>query len=224
MKSSIAFTRLLNEEKNIKNPFKALKIKGNIRSIAPCQLNSRKDLFNWEILIEGRVNSLWEGGIYIIKLQFTEEFPLKPPKAFFNKGFLHVHVYEDGDICTSILTEDNWKNFDIITIANYLEELIHQDPVINSPANDKLKNIYCHNQEKYNDLIKLQANYYKNIEKFERTPTIDYLISNNLVEKIIYESLVSNKDKKDNIREKKDEDKNDKFEKMKIIDYSKHEN
>ena len=213
MESSIAFTRLLNEEKNIKNPFKAGKIKKNIQSIAPRQINSKKDLFNWEILLEGRVNSLWEGGIYIIRLQFTEDFPLKPPKASFNKGFLHIHVYEDGDICSPILTEGNWKNFDIITIANYLEELIHQDPDINSPANDKLKHIYCYNQEKYNDLIKLQANYYKNNETFERIPTMDYLISNNLMEKNIYESLVF-----------KEKNNDDEFEKIKIIDYSKPEN
>lgn len=48
----------------------------------------------------------WEGGYYPLTLQFSEDYPSKPPKCKFPQGFFHPNVYPSGTVCLSILNED----------------------------------------------------------------------------------------------------------------------
>jgi ubiquitin-conjugating enzyme E2 I len=34
----------------------------------------------WEAGIPGKANTIWEGGVFKISIDFTDEFPAKPPK------------------------------------------------------------------------------------------------------------------------------------------------
>lgn len=48
----------------------------------------------------------WEGGFYPLTLNFSEDYPSKPPKCKFPQGFFHPNVYPSGTVCLSILNED----------------------------------------------------------------------------------------------------------------------
>jgi ubiquitin-conjugating enzyme E2 I len=39
------------------------------------------DMFVWEAGIPGKENTDWAGGVYKVRLEFTEEFPSRPPKC-----------------------------------------------------------------------------------------------------------------------------------------------
>ena len=68
------------------------------------------DLLNWDCKIPGKAGTLWEKGLYPIRLEFTEDYPSKPPKVAFPTGFFHPNVYPSGKVCLSILNEDKgWK-------------------------------------------------------------------------------------------------------------------
>ena len=49
----------------------------------------------------------WEGGYFPLTIQFSEDYPSRPPKCKFPQGFFHPNVYPSGTVCLSILNEDS---------------------------------------------------------------------------------------------------------------------
>ena len=40
-----------------------------------------QDILNWEVIIPGKDNTLWEGARIPMTMQFSEDYPNKPPYA-----------------------------------------------------------------------------------------------------------------------------------------------
>jgi len=65
-------------------------------------------------------------------------------------SFEHMHVFGHGLVCFPFLDNFKWKpTITIIDIAQELEKMLNLPPDITSPANEKLKNLYLENKEKY---------------------------------------------------------------------------
>lgn len=68
-------------------------------------------------------------------VQFTSEYPSKPPKCTFTPPLFHPNVYPSGTVCLSILNEDeDWRA--AITIKQVIvgiQELL-DNPNPKSPA------------------------------------------------------------------------------------------
>ncbi|KAF7345109.1 Ubiquitin-conjugating enzyme E2 G1 [Mycena venus] len=61
------------------------------------------NLYEWEILVIGPPDTLYEGGFFKARLTFPPEFPLLPPKMRFITPMWHPNIYPDGVVCVSIL-------------------------------------------------------------------------------------------------------------------------
>ncbi|KAK9466969.1 ubiquitin-conjugating enzyme/RWD-like protein [Lipomyces arxii] len=61
------------------------------------------NIYNWEVLLIGPDDTLYEGGFFKAKLTFPEEYPLQPPTMKFETPMWHPNVYADGTVCISIL-------------------------------------------------------------------------------------------------------------------------
>ncbi|CAK5270975.1 unnamed protein product [Mycena citricolor] len=61
------------------------------------------NLYEWDILIIGPRDTLYEGGFFKARLSFPPEFPLLPPKMRFITPMWHPNIYADGGVCISIL-------------------------------------------------------------------------------------------------------------------------
>lgn len=61
------------------------------------------NLLEWEVMIIGPPDTLYEGGFLKARLSFPSEFPLLPPKMRFITPMWHPNVYPDGGVCISIL-------------------------------------------------------------------------------------------------------------------------
>ena len=74
----------------------------------------------WQAVIFGPDDTPWEGGTFKLLMEFTEEYPNKPPAVRFLSHIFHPNVYGDGKICLDIL-QNQWSPiYDIAAILTSL--------------------------------------------------------------------------------------------------------
>ncbi|KAK9460758.1 ubiquitin-conjugating enzyme/RWD-like protein [Lipomyces oligophaga] len=61
------------------------------------------NIYEWEVMLIGPEDTLYEGGFFKARLSFPTEYPLLPPKMSFETPMWHPNVYPDGNVCISIL-------------------------------------------------------------------------------------------------------------------------
>lgn len=61
------------------------------------------NILMWEAIIFGPQDTPFEDGTFKLTLEFTEEYPNKPPTVKFVSKMFHPNVYADGSICLDIL-------------------------------------------------------------------------------------------------------------------------
>jgi ubiquitin-conjugating enzyme E2 I len=112
----------------------------------------------WNCHIPGKEGTLWEGGFFPLTMEFTEDYPAKPPKCKFPANFFHPNVYPSGTICLSILNEDEqWRpSITVKQILLGVQELL-DNPNEKSPAQSDAYVIYTTRVEEYKRTIKDQA-------------------------------------------------------------------
>lgn len=123
------------------------------------------DLTLWSAGIPGKAGTIWEGGVYPIKLEFPEEYPSKPPRVRFPSGFYHPNVYPSGTVCLSILNEEqDWKP--AITMKQLLlgvQELL-DTPNPESPAQEPAWKAFSNDRQSYIKKVKEQARKYTTMD------------------------------------------------------------
>ncbi|XP_060063665.1 ubiquitin-conjugating enzyme E2 R2-like [Ylistrum balloti] len=62
-----------------------------------------ENLFEWEVAIFGPPGTLYEGGYFKAHMKFPADYPYNPPSVKFMSKMWHPNVYENGDVCISIL-------------------------------------------------------------------------------------------------------------------------
>jgi ubiquitin-conjugating enzyme E2 I len=105
--------------------------------------------------IPGKVGTIWEGGTYPLTMEFTEEYPSKPPKCKFDPPLFHPNVYPSGTVCLSILNEDeDWRA--AITVRQVLlgiQDLLN-NPNPNSPAQAEAYHMFISDKTLYEQKVK----------------------------------------------------------------------
>lgn len=64
---------------------------------------TEKNIMIWEAVIFGPQDTPFEDGTFKLSLEFTEEYPNRPPSVKFVSKMFHPNVYADGSICLDIL-------------------------------------------------------------------------------------------------------------------------
>ncbi|XP_030755998.1 ubiquitin-conjugating enzyme E2 W [Sitophilus oryzae] len=67
-----------------------------------------QNLFLWTIHLEGAERTLYEGESFQLQFKFSDNYPFDSPEVIFTGEHIpiHPHVYSNGHICLSILTDD----------------------------------------------------------------------------------------------------------------------
>mmetsp|Transcript_5558 Transcript_5558/g.15995 ORF Transcript_5558/g.15995 Transcript_5558/m.15995 type:complete len:161 (-) Transcript_5558:18-500(-) len=116
------------------------------------------DIMSWEAGVPGKEGTDWEGGVYKVSMEFSEDYPSKPPKCKFVPPLFHPNVYPSGTICLSILNEEEgWRP--AITLKQVLigiQDLLN-DPNPNSPAQSEAFQLYMHDKARYKQRIRQEA-------------------------------------------------------------------
>ena len=92
--NKIAIQRLTKEWKELqKNPM----------SYFTAEPTSDDDLSQWVAKIKGPDDSPYQGGLFILQIQFPHDYPFNAPKIEFRTRVYHPNVNENGHICLDIL-------------------------------------------------------------------------------------------------------------------------
>jgi ubiquitin-conjugating enzyme E2 A len=107
----------------------------------------------WEAVIFGPEETPWEGGSFKLLIEFTEEYPTKPPSIKFITNMFHPNIYADGKICLDILTNQWSPIYDVHTVLASIQSLL-SDPNPDSPANAEAARLYTENVQEYYKRVK----------------------------------------------------------------------
>ena len=121
---------------------------------------SNDNLFEWDGIIFGPDDTIYEGGLFKFKMTFKNNYPMTPPSFMFVSKMYHPNIYSDGKPCISILNEgedftgyesanERWNGAQgistiIMSIINLLNE-----PNLESPANIDAGKLYRDNYEEF---------------------------------------------------------------------------
>ena len=66
------------------------------------------DLTQWRVLMDGPEGTFYEKETFTLNFKFGPKYPFDSPEVTFDAGAVpvHPHIYSNGHICLSILTED----------------------------------------------------------------------------------------------------------------------
>ncbi|KAF3796141.1 Ubiquitin-conjugating enzyme E2 2 [Nymphaea thermarum] len=130
----------------------------------------------WNAVIFGPDDTPWDGGTFKLTLQFTEDYPNKPPTVRFVSRMFHPNtidsvpvasaVYADGSICLDIL-QNQWSPiYDVAAILTSIQiplmlnadfsslQSLLCDPNPNSPANSEAARMFSENKREYNRRVR----------------------------------------------------------------------
>ncbi|XP_009601190.2 ubiquitin-conjugating enzyme E2 2 [Nicotiana tabacum] len=107
----------------------------------------------WNAVIFGPDDTPWDGGTFKLTLQFSEDYPNKPPTVRFVSRMFHPNIYADGSICLDIL-QNQWSPiYDVAAILTSIQSLLC-DPNPNSPANSEAARMFSENKRDYNRRVR----------------------------------------------------------------------
>ncbi|KAM0672340.1 ubiquitin-conjugating enzyme E2 [Ordospora colligata] len=103
MLSPGAYKRLLKEEEMLE---KSADDEGKLFKAYPSVHKREKNYKAWDIYFTLGGDSLYSGRIVKAQMEFPDCYPLQPPKLTFVSRMFHPNIYENGQMCISILEED----------------------------------------------------------------------------------------------------------------------
>ena len=118
-----------------------------------------ENLFLWNARIFGPSETIWDGAVFKLNIEYPQDYPHHPPSVkFIDIIPFHPNVYSNGQICLSILDKKNeklgWSSaYDTYSVLTAIQSLL-DNPNPNSPANNQAAELYQFNRSEYNLRVK----------------------------------------------------------------------
>jgi ubiquitin-conjugating enzyme E2 D/E len=121
------------------------------------------DLFHWEGVMNGPQESPYANGFFKFTIDFTDEYPMKPPHVRFTTKVFHPNVSACGEICVDIL-KNNWSSaFTVSKVMLSISSLL-TDPNPDSALNIESAQLYKSDRNAYNKEVKKWVKLYASPE------------------------------------------------------------
>jgi len=109
---------------------------------------SKTNIMDWRAVIFGPEDTPFEGGVFELKIKFTETYPQHPPEVSFLTKIFHPNVYSNGELCLDIL-KNRWNpTYGIGLVLLCIQSLLN-DPNTDSPANSEASDLYLNKKVQY---------------------------------------------------------------------------
>ncbi|KAK5993639.1 Ubiquitin-conjugating enzyme E2 R2 [Cladobotryum mycophilum] len=126
------------------------------------------NLLKWDLgLWVVNPDSVWHGAYLKAEMKFPSDYPYQPPTfRFLTKNIFHPNIYNDGNLCISILhkpgedeqsgelASERWNVLHGVESVLRSVLLLLDDPEINSPANVDASVCYRDKRDEYDTLAK----------------------------------------------------------------------
>ena len=123
-----------------------------------------QNILKWDVVIPGKVGTSWEGANIPMTMEFSDDYPSKPPKCSFKlidgKPLFHPNVYPSGKICLSIIndTKDGtWRAALTIKQVLIAVQVLLEDVNNGDPAQEEAYRVYRDNKIEYKKRVRLQV-------------------------------------------------------------------
>jgi ubiquitin-conjugating enzyme E2 A len=111
-------------------------------------LPSSSNIMSWNAYIKGPAGTLFEGATFALTMNFTNEYPKKPPHVRFESTVFHPNIYKNGEICLDLL-QNNWSPlYDVAAVLTSIQSLLGE-PNPASPANSDAAKLFTDDQREY---------------------------------------------------------------------------
>jgi len=107
------------------------------------------NIYEWTATLMGPEDTPFEGGIFLLSINFPKDYPFKPPKINFNTKIYHPNISASGSICLDILSSQ-WSP--ALTISKTLLSIssLLTDPNPDDPLVSNIAHIYKKDRSEYN--------------------------------------------------------------------------
>tara|TARA_Y100000816_G_scaffold64863_1_gene43073 strand:+ start:4550 stop:5008 length:459 start_codon:yes stop_codon:yes gene_type:complete len=114
------------------------------------------DFYIWQATILGPSESVYEGGIFNLKIEFPQDYPFKPPKVQFVTPIYHCNISSNGNICLDIL-KDQWSP--ALTISKVLLSIcsLMDDPNPNDPLVTEIADLFIKNKRLFREKARIHT-------------------------------------------------------------------
>ena len=117
------------------------------------------DISKWRATIFGPDGTPYSGGIFELEIEFTKEYPFKPPKIYFKTKIYHPNINRSGGICLDILKKA-WSP--ALTVSKVLLSIcsLLTDPNPDDPLVPAIAHLYKDNIEEYSKKAQMWTQLY----------------------------------------------------------------
>jgi ubiquitin-conjugating enzyme E2 D len=125
---------------------------------------SNSDLYKWDATIIGPSDTPYEGGVFKLKMTFSQKYPFVAPNVVFKTKIYHPNIDSKGNICLDIL-KDQWSPVLkipklLMSIRSLLADPNPKDPLATEPAT-----LFLENRPKYDKTVRLWVQKYASGDK-----------------------------------------------------------
>jgi len=149
------------------------KVAGQLRKLSESPIDGVKiilnesDITDIQAVIEGPVDTPYQGGVFRVKLKLGADFPSVPPKGFFLTKIFHPNVAKNGEICVNTLKRDWKEDLGIGHILLTIKCLLI-DPNPESALNEEAGKLLLEAYDEYAKHARLWTNIHAKKETKER--------------------------------------------------------
>ncbi|KAK8890073.1 hypothetical protein M9Y10_034832 [Tritrichomonas musculus] len=107
----------------------------------------------WEVEIDGPLDTIWEGGKFRLIVSFPSDYPFRAPSVRFKTQIFHPNVSKEGGICLDLLIDKWLPSYHVgsllVSIRSFLDE-----PNPEHGLNSEALELFRHNKPKYEQTVR----------------------------------------------------------------------